>query len=45
LNLAISPTAVTVTSATVIASGYTVKPNPAALILGPTGGGGRTLCR
>jgi hypothetical protein len=37
LNLAISPTAVTVLSATVIASGYTVMPNPAALILGPTG--------
>jgi len=37
LNLAVSPTAITVTSATVIASGYTVKPNPAALILGPTG--------
>jgi hypothetical protein len=37
LNLAVSQTAVTVTSATVIASGYTVKPNAAALILGPTG--------
>lgn len=37
LNLAISPTAVTVLSATVIASGYTVMPNPTALILGPTG--------
>jgi hypothetical protein len=37
LNLTISPTAVSVASATVIASGYRVKPNPAALILGPTG--------
>jgi hypothetical protein len=37
LNLAISSTAITVTSATVIASGYSVAPNMAALILGPTG--------
>jgi hypothetical protein len=37
LNLAVSATGVTVTSATVIASGYTVALNPAALILGPTG--------
>jgi DNA-binding beta-propeller fold protein YncE len=37
LNLAISSTGVAVASATVIASGYTVMPNSAALILGPTG--------
>jgi len=37
LNLAISSTAVTVTRATVIATGYTVALNSAALILGPTG--------
>jgi hypothetical protein len=37
LNLAISSTTITVTSATVIASGYSVAPNMAALILGPTG--------
>jgi hypothetical protein len=37
LNLAISSTAISVTSATVIASGYSVMPNMAALILGPTG--------
>jgi DNA-binding beta-propeller fold protein YncE len=35
--LAISSTAISVTSATVIASGYSVAPNMAALILGPTG--------
>jgi hypothetical protein len=37
LNLAISATGVAVTNATVIAKGYTVEPNPAALVLGPTG--------
>jgi hypothetical protein len=37
LNLAISSTAITVTSATIIASGYTVALNSTALILGPTG--------
>jgi hypothetical protein len=37
LNLTISATAVTVTGAAVIASGYTVELNSAALILGPTG--------
>jgi hypothetical protein len=37
LNLTMSATAVTVTSATEIASGYKVEPNSAALILGPTG--------
>ena len=37
LNLAISATTVTVTSATVIASNYTVALNSMALILGPTG--------
>lgn len=37
LDLAISPTAVTVRKATVIAAGYTVQLNDAALILGPTG--------
>lgn len=37
LNLAISSTAVTVISATVIASNYTVALNSVALILGPTG--------
>jgi hypothetical protein len=37
LNLAVSPKGVSVNSATVIAQGYTVVPNKAALILGPTG--------
>ena len=37
LKLSISSKAVTVDSATVIAKGYTVEPNAAALILGPTG--------
>lgn len=37
LNLAISASAITVTSARVIASDYSVAPNMAALILGPTG--------
>lgn len=37
LDLAVTPTAVTVNSSTIIATGYTVKPNKAALILGPTG--------
>jgi hypothetical protein len=37
LNLAISATGITVTSATVIATGYSVALNSAALILGPTG--------
>jgi hypothetical protein len=37
LNLAISPTTVTVTSATVIASGYMFRSDPAAVVLGPTG--------
>lgn len=37
LNLMVSPTAITVKSATVIASGYSVALNSAALILGPTG--------
>jgi hypothetical protein len=37
LTLAISATTVTVTSTTVIAKGYTVEPNSAALVLGPTG--------
>jgi hypothetical protein len=37
LNLAITPTTVTVTSAIVIASGYTFRPDPAAVVLGPTG--------
>lgn len=37
LTLAISNTTVSVTSTTVIAKGYTVEPNSAALVLGPTG--------
>lgn len=37
LDLTISPTAVKVAKATVIAAGYTVELNAAALILGPTG--------
>jgi hypothetical protein len=37
LNLAISPTGVMVTSTTTIGKGYKVEPNPAALVLGPTG--------
>jgi hypothetical protein len=37
LTLAISDTTVTVTSTTTIAKGYTVAPNMAALVLGPTG--------
>ena len=37
LTLSISDTAVTVTSTTVIANAYTVEPNAAALVLGPTG--------
>jgi hypothetical protein len=37
LNLQVSPSSVTVKSATVIASGYSVALNAAALILGPTG--------
>lgn len=37
LTLAISDSAVTVTSTTLIANGYTVEPNNAALVLGPTG--------
>ena len=37
LTLGISDTAVTVTSTTVIARDYTVEPNAAALVLGPTG--------
>jgi hypothetical protein len=37
LTLEISDTGVTVTSTVVIASGYTVEPNAAALVLGPTG--------
>jgi hypothetical protein len=37
LALAISDNAVTVLSTTVIAEGYTVEPNAAALVLGPTG--------
>jgi len=37
LTLAISATGVAVTNATVIAKGYTVEPNSAALVLGPTG--------
>ncbi len=37
LNLMVSLTAITVKSATVIASGYSVALNSAALILGPTG--------
>jgi hypothetical protein len=37
LTLAISGMTVSVTSTTVIAKGYTVEPNSAALVLGPTG--------
>jgi hypothetical protein len=37
LTLSISDTAVKVTSTTVIANAYTVEPNAAALVLGPTG--------
>jgi DNA-binding beta-propeller fold protein YncE len=37
LDLAITPSMVTVKAATVIASGYTSQENDAALILGPTG--------
>ena len=37
LDLAITPSTVTVKAATVIASGYTSQENDAALILGPTG--------
>jgi hypothetical protein len=37
LNLMVSATGVSVVSATVIAKGYTVEPNNAALVLGPTG--------
>ncbi|MBV8122353.1 MAG: hypothetical protein JO081_20730 [Alphaproteobacteria bacterium] len=37
LNLSISPSGVSVTSATVIASGYSVVLNSTALVLGPTG--------
>jgi hypothetical protein len=37
LNLAITPTTVTVTSATIIASGYSFRTDPAAVVLGPTG--------
>jgi hypothetical protein len=37
LNLMVSPTGVSVISTTVIAKGYTVEPNAAALVLGPTG--------
>jgi hypothetical protein len=37
LTLSISAKVVTVTSTTVIANGYTVVPNSAALVLGPTG--------
>jgi hypothetical protein len=37
LNLLVSSNGVTVASATVIANGYTVEPNAAALVLGPTG--------
>jgi len=37
LDLAITPSTVTVNAATVIASGYTFQENDAALILGPTG--------
>jgi hypothetical protein len=37
LELALTDTTVTVSRSTVIASGYTVQPNAAALILGPTG--------
>jgi hypothetical protein len=37
LNLLVSPNGVTVTGTTVIANGYTVERNDAALVLGPTG--------
>jgi hypothetical protein len=37
LDLALTNTAVSVSRSTVIATGYTVEPNAAALILGPTG--------
>jgi len=37
LNLMVSATGVSVVSTTVIAKGYTVEPNTAALVLGPTG--------
>jgi hypothetical protein len=37
LTLAITDKAVTITSATVIAEGYIIEPNSAALVLGPTG--------
>ena len=37
LDLSVGAAAVTVNRATVIATGYTVQPNDAALILGPTG--------
>jgi hypothetical protein len=37
LNLSVSATTVTVVSATRIATGYTVKANPAAFVFGPTG--------
>jgi hypothetical protein len=37
LLLLVSPTGVSVMSTTVIANGYTVEPNAAALVLGPTG--------
>jgi len=37
LNLTLSPTTVTVTQATVIASGYAFRTDPAAVVLGPTG--------
>jgi DNA-binding beta-propeller fold protein YncE len=37
LDLAISPTTVTVNRATVIASGYAFRTDPAAVVLGPTG--------
>lgn len=37
LTLAISDATVTVTSTTMIAKGYTVEPNSASLVLGPTG--------
>jgi hypothetical protein len=37
LNLLVSPAAVSVIGTTVIATGFTVEPNAAALVLGPTG--------
>ena len=37
LNLLVSPNGVSVIGTTVIAKGYTVEPNAAALVLGPTG--------